>query len=92
MNTRPSMAGPEDRYLVRDGIAIIRSTQIGDPDGVRTADVEGGAMGMRIARGQLAGHLDQCCGDRPHCYHHRSMEAAGRTAGQVGEDIGMLGA
>jgi hypothetical protein len=45
-------AGPEDRHLARmngDGVAIVGSTQVGDPNGLWTAGVEGSAMGMRIA-------------------------------------------
>jgi hypothetical protein len=43
-------------------VPIVGSTQIGDPDGLRTAGVEGGAMSMRIACRQLAGQLDLCFG------------------------------
>jgi len=32
-----------------DGVAIVGSTQVGDPDVLWTAGVEGSAMGMRIA-------------------------------------------
>jgi hypothetical protein len=69
-----------------DGVAIVGSTQVGDPDGLRTAGVEGGAMGMRIACRHLAGQLDLCFRDRAHGHHHRSAEAAGRTAGEVGDE------
>ena len=43
-------------------------------------------MGMRIACRQLAGQLDLCFGDRAHGHYHRSVEAAGRTAGEVRDE------
>src|SRR6266849_5324205 len=69
-----------------DRVAIVGSTQVGDPDGLWTAGVERSAMGMRIASRHLAGQLDLCFRDRAHSHHHRSMEAAGRTAGEVGDE------
>ena len=82
-------ASPEDRHLARmngDGVAIIGSTQVNDPDGLWTAGVEGSAMSMRIACRQLAGQLDLCFRDRAHGNYHRSVEAAGRTAGEIGDE------
>src|SRR6516165_1618983 len=69
-----------------DGVAIVGSTQVGDPDGLRTAGVNGGAVGMRIVCRQLAGQPDLCFGDRAHGHHYRSVEAAGGTAGEVGDE------
>ena len=43
-------------------------------------------MGMRIACRQLAGQLDLCFRDGAHGHYHRSVEAAGRTAGEVGDE------
>ena len=42
-------------------------------------------MGMRIACRRLAGQLHLCLRNRAHGHHHRSVEAAGRTADEVGD-------
>ena len=41
-----------------DGVPIVGSAEVGDPDGLRIADVEGGAMGVRIACAHLVGQPD----------------------------------
>jgi len=82
-------AGPEDRHLVSmngDRVAVVGSTQLGDPDGLRIAGVDGATMGVRIACCQLTDQLDLCFRDRAHGHHHRSVEAAGSTAGEAGDE------
>ena len=82
-------AGPEDRHLVSmngDRVAVVGSTQLGDPDGLRIAGVDGATMGARIACCQLTDQLDLCFRDRAHGHHHRSVEAAGSTAGEARDE------
>ena len=84
-----SPAGPEDRHLVSmsgDRVARVGSTSVGDPDGLRTAGVDGAAMGVRIACCQLTDQLDLCFRDRAHGHYHWSVKAAGSTAGEAGDE------
>src|SRR6516225_12424814 len=69
-----------------DRVTIVGSVQIGDADRLWTADVKGGAMGMRVTCAHLADQLDLGLRDRAHGYHDWSVEAAGGAAEKVGDE------
>src|SRR5215472_11348325 len=66
-------------------VAIVGPAEVDDPDGLRTAGVEGGAMGVRIACRQLADQVNLGFRYWAHGHHHRSVEAAGGAAGEAGD-------
>src|SRR5262249_14339163 len=66
-------------------VAIVGPAEVDDPDGLRTAGVEGGSMGVPIACRQLADQVNLGFRYWAHGPHHRSVEAAGGTAGEAGD-------